>query len=136
LACCIYWWRLLNPAEIRSAFAPIHRFLINKWWFDELYDKIFVKPTLSIGRCVSVIDQKGIDWLIDGLARATCWFTGGFDRWIDQTFVDGSVNWIARKTHALGLWLRKVQTGRLRQYVVFIVVGTIALYVLAIGLSK
>ena len=50
-------------------------------------------------------------------------FTGGFDRWIDRTFVDGSVDAIARKTYAIGLWLRTIQTGRLRQYIVFIVVG-------------
>ena len=33
--------------------------------------------------------------------------------------------------HALGIWLRKPQTGRLRQYVVFIVVGTMAMYIVA-----
>ena len=27
------------------AFAPVYRFLLNKWWFDELYDFLFVKPT-------------------------------------------------------------------------------------------
>ena len=43
-------------------------------------------------------------------------------------FIDGFVDWIATRTYALGLWLRKPQTGRLRQYVVFIVVGTMAMY--------
>ena len=102
LACCIYWWRLIDPAEVRSMFAPIYRFLLNKWWFDELYDKIFIKPTLWFGRCVAGFDRRCIDWLIDNLAIATRWFTSGFDRWIDQTFVDGLANWIARKTY--GSW--------------------------------
>jgi NADH-quinone oxidoreductase subunit L len=131
LACCIYWWRLIDPAEVRSMFAPIYRFLLNKWWFDELYDKIFVRPTLWCGRCVAGFDRDGIDWLVDNLAVVTRRFTGGFDHWIDQIVIDGSVNWTARKTYAIGLWLRKVQTGRLRQYVVFIIVGTVAMYLVA-----
>jgi NADH-quinone oxidoreductase subunit L len=137
LACCIYWWRLIDPAEVRSMFAPIYRFLLNKWWFDELYDMLFVRPTLWCSRLVAQLDRGGIDWLIDNLAVVTRWFTVGFDRWIDRIFIDGLVDWMAEKTYALGLWLRKVQTGRLRQYVVFIVVGTVAMYLLAtFGLTK
>jgi NADH-quinone oxidoreductase subunit L len=44
LACCFYWWRVLNPEEVRSMFAPIYRFLRNKWWFDELYEIVFIRP--------------------------------------------------------------------------------------------
>jgi len=40
------------------------------------------------------------------------------------------VNWTARRTFGLGLSLRTAETGQLRQYVVFIVVGTVALAVL------
>jgi NADH-quinone oxidoreductase subunit L len=137
LACCIYWWRLINPDEVRAMFAPIYRFLLNKWWFDELYDKIFVKPTLYIGRFIAWIDRGLIDWLIDNIARWARGFSNGFDRAIDQTFVDGTVNWVARCTHSVGLALRNVQTGRIRQYVVLIVVGTVAMFVIAsFGLSK
>ena len=131
LACCIYWWRLIDAGEVRAMFEPIYRFLWHKWWFDELYDKVFIRPTLFIANVVAGFDINVIDWLIDNSAKATRWFTGGFDRWIDRTFVDGTVNWIARKVFAVGVWLRNVQTGHLRQYIVFIVVGTVALYLLA-----
>ena len=51
--------------------------------------------------------------------------------WIsDQTIVDGGVDGLASWTYALGVKLRQVQTGRLRQYVVFIVVGAIAIFVI------
>ena len=49
------------------------------------------------------------------------------DRWMIDNFVDS----LAEKTWNLGLSLRSVQTGRLRQYVMFIVVGTIVLFVVA-----
>ena len=131
MACCIYWWRLLNPAEIRGMFQPIYKFLRNKWWFDEIYDVLFVKPTLMLGRMMAGIDRGVIDWLIDNTARFATRFSGGFDRWVDQTFVDGSVNWVARRTYSVGLALRNVQTGQIRQYVVLIVVGTVAAFLLA-----
>jgi NADH-quinone oxidoreductase subunit L len=44
--------------------------------------------------------------------------------------VDGSINWVAKTTRRIGVSLKVVQTGSLRQYVMFIVVGTIALFVL------
>jgi hypothetical protein len=43
--------------------------------------------------------------------------------------VDGSLNTLARRTWDVGLSLRRVQTGRLRLYVMSIVVGTILLFV-------
>ena len=136
IACCVYWWRLINPDEVRAMFEPIYRFLLNKWWFDELYDKLLVRPTLYIGRFIAWIDRGLIDWLIDNIARWARGFSEGFDRAIDRTFIDGTVNWIARQTHAVGLALRGVQTGRIRQYVVLIVVGTVTMFVIAFGLSK
>ena len=52
------------------------------------------------------------------------------DDWIDRLFVDGLVNLTARWTHAAGLRLRAVQTGNVRQYVMLLVVGTVALFIL------
>ncbi len=137
LACCIYWWRLIDPAEVRNMFAALYGFLRNKWWFDELYNVIFVQPTLLVGRLVAGLDRRAIDGLIDGMARWVNLFSGGFDRWIDRTFVDGLVDWIAARTYAVGLTLRRVQTGQIRQYVVLIVVGTVALFLLTtLGMTQ
>ena len=47
---------------------------------------------------------------------------------IDEKFIDGLVNLIGRATFSAGSSLRVVQTGRLRQYVMFIVVGVVALF--------
>ena len=50
-----------NPA--RRGLAPVHHFLWNKWWFDELYHALFVRPAHWIAQCVAGIDRQGIDWL-------------------------------------------------------------------------
>ena len=45
LAMAMYLFGKLNPSDVSRQFAPIYRFLRNKWWFDELYQTLFVRPT-------------------------------------------------------------------------------------------
>ena len=52
------------PAKLASAFKPIYLFLLNKWYFDELYDVIFVKPAKWIGR---TLWKLGDGRIIDGI---------------------------------------------------------------------
>jgi NADH-quinone oxidoreductase subunit L len=118
-----------DPEEARRQFSRIHQFLYHKWWFDELYQLAFVRPVMFVSRLTADLDRKGIDGLADSLARWTTAVSSA-DDWIDRIFVDGLVNGIARWSYGIGLWLRNLQTGNLRQYVMFIVVGTVALFVL------
>ena len=53
-----------------------------------------------------------------------------FDDVIDRYGVDGTVNWTAKWIYATGDSLRQLQTGKLRQYVTFIVVATVAIFVI------
>ena len=52
------------PGELARQHEPLYRFLLNKWYFDELYDVIFVRPTLWLGR---VLWKQGDGRIIDGL---------------------------------------------------------------------
>jgi NADH-quinone oxidoreductase subunit L len=57
------------PAATANAFRPLYLFLLNKWYFDELYDRIFVKPAFWLGNVLwKVGDVKIINGLIDGTA--------------------------------------------------------------------
>ena len=129
LATVVYYWRLLDPADARSQFRPIYQLLWNKWYFDELYDAVIVQPTLFLSRRISQFDKQVIDGFIDGCAR---WVRviALLDDIIDRYLVDGLVNWLAHWTYGVGITLRTAQTGNLRQYVMFIVVGTVGLFVL------
>ena len=129
LATAFYGLRSLDAADARRTFRPLFHLFRAKWWFDELYQVILVRPVLAIARFVADVDRKGIDFLADSLARGVR-LISACDDWIDRLLVDGLVNLIAERTHATGLWLRTLQTGQLRQYVVLIVVGTVALFVL------
>ena len=129
LATAFYGLRWLKPEDARRTFAPIYWFLVRKWLIDELYAALFIRPLLKISAWVAVIDKRGLDWAIDHLAIWTTWIAR-LDDWIDRTFVDRFVNWAARRTYALGMQLRVLQTGNIRQYVMWLAVGTVALFVL------
>lgn len=63
IAYLFYMLRPDLPKRLAEINAPIYKFLLNKWYFDELYDLIFVRPTLRLAR---FFWQKGDGWLIDG----------------------------------------------------------------------
>jgi NADH-quinone oxidoreductase subunit L len=52
------------PAALATTFRPIYLFLLNKWYFDELYDAIFVKPAKALG---NFLWKQGDGRVIDGL---------------------------------------------------------------------
>jgi NADH-quinone oxidoreductase subunit L len=65
------------PALTARLARPLYLFLLNKWYFDELYDWLFVRPALRLGRFLWKKGDEGmIDGVVDGLARAVLWGTG------------------------------------------------------------
>jgi NADH-quinone oxidoreductase subunit L len=62
-----YWMYLLDktkPAQIAARHPMLYRFLLNKWYFDELYDVIFVRPAMWLGR---FLWKTGDGRVIDGI---------------------------------------------------------------------
>ena len=62
----IAWHNYIRKPEAAGAFVAqfpaIHRFVLNKWYFDELYDRIFIRPSLWLGRLFwHRGDEKTID---------------------------------------------------------------------------
>lgn len=129
VAVVFYGVRALDPADVRRALAPVYEFLWNKWYFDELYQACFVRPALALARVAAFVDRKVIDGLADRLAGLVR-LASVADDWLDRLLVDGLVNRIAEETYRAGVALRTVQTGKLRQYVMFLGLGTLALFVL------
>ena len=65
------------PAKFVASFCALHRFVYRKWYFDELYDAIFVKPAFALGRLfwqagdVGIIDRFGPNGVADAVARGS-----------------------------------------------------------------
>jgi NADH-quinone oxidoreductase subunit L len=68
LAYIMYMFAPSIPGKLASAFRPIYLFLLNKWYFDELYDVIFVRPTRALAR---MLWQKVDAGMIDGVPNGT-----------------------------------------------------------------
>ncbi|PQO30692.1 NADH-quinone oxidoreductase subunit L [Blastopirellula marina] len=130
LASVFYLWKTLDPADVRRSFDPLYRVLMNKWYFDEIYQAVFVSGTLAVATCVAWFDRCVIDRLVDGAAWMVVGLARLSDFWIDRRGVDGFVNWFSRRTYRLGSSLRTVQTGSLRQYVMLIVISTVTLFLI------
>ena len=60
------------PAILAARLRPLYQFLLNKWYFDELYDAIFVRPAKWLAREFwHVGDERIIDGLPNGIALLT-----------------------------------------------------------------
>jgi NADH-quinone oxidoreductase subunit L len=64
-----YLRRPSTPKEWATNAEPLYRFLLNKWYFDEIYDAVFVRPARALGRFFwKGGDGATIDGGINGLA--------------------------------------------------------------------
>ncbi|HVM80363.1 MAG TPA: proton-conducting transporter membrane subunit, partial [Stellaceae bacterium] len=64
LAYLMYMFVPVLPGLLARAMPGVHRFVYNKWYFDELYDFLFVRPAFRLGRAFW---QGGDGALIDGV---------------------------------------------------------------------
>jgi NADH-quinone oxidoreductase subunit L len=89
------------PAGIAARFAPIYRFLLNKWYFDELYDAVLVRPFFALARLL--------------------WQVG------DVTIIDGVPNSIAHIAEDSAEQAVKLQTGSIAVYAFSMLIGVVLL---------
>jgi len=125
----IYGLNVINPADVKASLKNVHTYLTHKWYFDELYDTMFVKPVHIVARFCAAIDKYVSDAFLHWLAWSMVWISK-WDRVFDEKIVDGLVNLLGNATFRVGGSFRKLQTGQLRQYVMFIAVAVITLSVM------
>lgn len=106
-----------SPAEDKLQI-PV---LKNKWYFDELYDFLFVKPSAWVSEVFvsQWLDGRIIDGILHAFGPVTQ-RTGDFiRRWIDVLIINETVGDGSYKvTWWLGVNLRPIQTGRIQQYLI------------------
>ncbi len=125
----IYVRRLVDPSMVARQMAGTYNFLVEKWQFDNLYENMFVRPVMVVARWPQAFDRSVLDAFLHGLAH-TAKKISTWDRAFDEKVVDRIVNVVGDSTFAVGRSLRVLQTGRLRQYVMFIAVGVVSLFIL------
>ncbi len=113
---------------LKAQWAGIHSLVFDKYRVDELYQKIFVRGFQKSAQAMSWFDAHAVDGLVNlvGLVSKGCAWIGGA---IDTYLVDGAVNGVAFLFLEGGRRVRKVQTGRINNYVLGVVVGVIILVI-------
>ncbi len=121
----LYLKRPEMPERIAQRFSGVHRLLVNKYYVDQLYDAMFVLRAKDLGTALGAFDRGVINGLgIDGagwLTRAVSVVSMWWDKWI----VDGLVNLAARIVWILSYPVRMLQSGRVSNYALLIVLGVL-----------
>jgi len=108
VAILIAWFRYKNYREEQES--PVGRFLENKWYVDEFYNAIVVKPLNGLGAVINKYVERGtIDGLVNGVGRL--------------------VNYGSRQ-------MRWIQSGQVGAYVLLMVVSMVLFFVLQFFLRK
>jgi NADH-quinone oxidoreductase subunit L len=85
-----YWLYILRPgttAKLIERLRPLHTFLVNKWYFDELIDVLVVRPALAVGRFANrVFERVVVDGIVSG-TEVTVRGAGGVVRVLQNGFV-------------------------------------------------
>ena len=122
-----YYWKKISADAFARALAPVHTFLVNKWYFDELYQAVVVNGVLGLASVLRWVDTFVVDGAVNGAGRVTrgvAFVSGKFDTYV----VDGLVNFSAYLSGFFGLVLRKFQTGKVQTYVLYAVLGVMVFY--------
>jgi NADH-quinone oxidoreductase subunit L len=101
IAYLFYMLRPDIPVKLAERFRPVYLFLLNKWYFDELYNFLFVRPAKYLGR--------------------EFWHIG------DEQIIDGVPNGLAELTQDGSRVAVRIQTGSIAVYAFTMLIGLVAL---------
>lgn len=109
-----------QPDPLVKVLGPIHPVLKNKYYFDELYDFLFVRPAIWVAEKFTSqwMDQTVIDGVLHFFAYLSGVLGNFFRDAIDKPIVNGSGDLVADVTKRLGAIFRPIQTGRVQQYMI------------------
>jgi NADH-quinone oxidoreductase subunit L len=112
---------------LKKPLGPIYTLLQNKYYFDELYDLIFVRPAYWISETFSYrwVDRGVIDGFLHTVARASVAIGHFLRNYIDLPIVNGSADMLSEGVKRSGASLRAIQTGRVQQYMLVAMVTVV-----------
>jgi len=114
-----YQRKLINSETVKSKLEPVHTVFQNMYYFDELYAATVYRFTLWFSWLNAAFDRVVIDGIVNGfgyLTRALSWVSGQ----IDHYAVDGLVNGVGAVIQGAGEGVRRVHTGRVQTYLVYV----------------
>ena len=111
-----------RASYLASRFPLIYRLLLNKYWVDEIYAAMIIRPTLKLSDLLWEFDARVVDGMVNGVRNMTVgssWVSGIFDLQV----VDGLVNLVGRSYDVASRQFRRLQVGFAQGYAMVMVFG-------------
>ncbi len=124
LAHLTYGTRTIDPYLLQRRARWLVELLVRKYYFDEAYQALIVRPGMALAGLLARFDKWIIDGLVNlvGYATVTVAFFVGF--W-DKFVVDGLVNLVAWTVGKIAEGVRRIQWGQVQVYAEIITIGII-----------
>jgi NADH-quinone oxidoreductase subunit L len=125
----VYWRNPLKAGEVDplvNALGPIYPVLQNKYYFDELYGLLFVRPSQWFAKNVAsdIIDLGIIDGLLHLIGRVFTWI-GDLLKVLNLWLIDGVGDGVPELIGKFGAYFRRIQTGRVQQYMLLAILAAL-----------
>lgn len=133
LAYLMYYKKSISPEKVAARFGILYKLALNKWYFDELYEIVFIRPYYKVCDFMWSFDML----VIDGLVNFAGWLglaVSVVNYWFDRYVVDGLVNGTGHLMMGTGRLLRFVQSGRLEHYAFLIAFGVVLIMIVQIDI--
>jgi len=118
----------VDPLE--KPLGPVYTLLKNKYYFDELYNAIFIQPAIRLGRQCATFDGTIIDAVVNAVGRFGRWLASWLMKAIDHPIIDGAVNGVGKAATWCGEFMRATQTGQIQNYLLVAAVTVVLLLAL------
>lgn len=125
----MYWRKPLlagEPDPMIAILGGLYPLLKNKYYVDELYVRVFVKPSQWFSRVVvsEFMDKGVIDGILHTIAKIFTWI-GDFIKLLNIWLIDGVGDGIPELIAMFGARFRRIQTGRIQQYMLYVAIAVI-----------
>ena len=110
LAYLMYCRKVINPGRFNSdGESSIYKFLTARYFFPQLYNQIALKLGYGVAKGIEYVDRNLVDGTVDGIANAVVGGSGA---------------------------MRKIQTGNVRNYAAYVIIGVVILIALLVVLVR
>ncbi len=128
MAYLVYYRRVISLKSIKRVFSLIYNLLANKYYFDEIYNFLFVIPVIGLSKGLAIIDLYLIDGIVNGTSKLTVLsskLSGIFDLFV----IDGIVNGVSGAFKITGREFRKIQAGYIQSYAILMMISILMIIV-------
>jgi len=109
--------------------------LLRRADIDVVYNAVFVRFTAGFAEGLRRVDEYVIDGAVNLIGRIGLRLAGAL-RLVDIKAIDGGVNAVGGGAAAFGGWLKRLQTGVVANYALFMLLFGIIIFYLAKGLAR